>query len=297
MPKKKKQTRAKIYHHAKHLLVPHKGNKYQPHLIRWQGLTTVIVMTLVIQIGYGFLTTGRFEVLGRASNISVSELLADTNLQRETAHVSDLTLNNQLSQAAFLKAKDMIASGYWAHESPTGATPWKWFADVGYNYNVAGENLAKNYPNSQATVDAWMASPTHRANVLGEKYQDVGFAVVEGVLKGQETTLIVALYGSPVSAVAAASDQKITYSAPIKTGPMNPLVYFGSAIQSLSPATLGVMAMLVIVGAVAAGTYHYRYKLPKKLQKSWKLHQGAVKFAGVGVALIVLIIATGAGQI
>jgi hypothetical protein len=211
--------------------------------------------------------------------------------------VGDLTLNDQLSQAAFMKAKDMIANDYWAHESPGGVTPWKWFADVGYNYNVAGENLAKNYPNAEATVEAWMASPTHRANVLGDKYKDVGFAVVDGTLKGQAITLVVALYGAPVSAVAASSDQKITYSAPISTGPSNPFVYFGSAIQSLSPATIGVLGMLTIVGAVAAATYHYRYKLPKRMQKSWKLHHGAFKLAGVGVAVIVVILAAGGGQI
>lgn len=297
MPKKKKQTRSKLSHHAKHLLVPHKGNTYQPHLIRWRGLTAVLALMLIVQMSYGLISSGRIEVLGRASNISVSELLADTNAKRESVNLNDLTLNDQLSQAAFMKGKDMIANNYWAHESPTGVTPWKWFADVGYNYNIAGENLAKNYPNAGATVDAWMASPTHRVNVLGDKYQDVGFAVVDGTLKGQAITLVVALYGAPVSAVAAASDQKVTYSAPISTGPVNPLVYFGSAIQSLSPATIGVLGILTIVGAVAAATYHYRYKLPKKLQKSWKLHHGAFKLAGVGVAVVVVILATGGGQI
>ncbi|MFS8119533.1 MAG: CAP domain-containing protein, partial [Microcoleus sp.] len=51
------------------------------------------------------------------------------------------------------------------HVSPTGVQPWVWINDTGYNYDTAGENLAKNYPSTQATVDAWMASPVHRANI------------------------------------------------------------------------------------------------------------------------------------
>jgi hypothetical protein len=296
VPKKKKQTLS-LVHHAKRWLIPHKGNGYHPHLIRWKGLTAVLVLALGIQISYGFVTTGKFEVLGRASNISATELIADTNVQREAVGLGDLTLNDELSQAAFSKAKDMFANNYWAHESPSGITPWKWLADAGYNYDVAGENLAKNYPNAQATVDAWMASPTHKANVLGMKYQDVGFAVVDGTLNGQETTLVVAYYGAPVSAVAAATDQKTTYVSPVNNGIGNPLAYFGSAIQSLSPATVGVLGLMIVVAFVAGLAHHYRYKLPKQWQKSWRLHHGAYKLAGVAMLAVVLIAATGGGQI
>lgn len=295
MPKKKKQT-SRLLRHAKHLLVPSKSNSYHPHLIRWQGLGAVLVLTLVIQLGYGLITTGHLEVLGRASNIVVDDLVKDTNIERKVAGLSELTLNDQLSKAAFAKAQDMITNNYWAHDSPSGVKPWKWLADQGYNYNVAGENLAKNYPNAKATVSAWMASSTHRANLLGEKYQDVGFGVVEGALNGQETTIIVAYYGAPVTGVAAASDQKTTI-APVTNGIGNPLTYFGSAIQSLSPATLGVLGLLVIVGIVAAIAHQYRNKLPKRFQKSWKLHHGAYKAAGVAVVVVVIIMSTGGGQI
>lgn len=295
MAKKKKQT-PKLLHHAKHLLVPHKGNEYRPHLIRWRGLTAVLFLAVGIQLGYGLLTTGHFEVLGRTSNIVVDDLLNDTNAERKAAGLDEIVLNDQLSKAAFAKAQDMFANNYWAHDSPTGVKPWKWLADEGYNYNVAGENLAKNYPNAKATVDAWMASSTHRANLLGEKYQDVGFAVVDGTLDGQDTTLVVAYYGAPVTGVAAVSDQKVIV-APVTNSVGNPLTYFGSAIQSLSPATVGVIGLLTIVAAVAALAHYYRGKLPKRFQKSWKLHHGAYKVTGMAVAVVIIIMSTGGGQI
>jgi hypothetical protein len=100
----------------------------------------------------------------------------------------------------------MFAKNYWAHNSPTGATPWDFIIGSGYHYTVAGENLAKNFSDSNAVVNAWMASPTHRANMIKPSYREVGFAVVNGTLNGEETTLVVQMFGAQASApVAAAS--------------------------------------------------------------------------------------------
>jgi uncharacterized protein YkwD len=294
--KHKKASGLGIRRHIKHALIPHKGNHYRPHLMRLHGITAVLVIAALMQVGYGFMTSGRLQVLGRVSSVNVSDLLTDTNKAREDQSLPDLTLNDQLDKAAFLKAKDMFANNYWAHVSPSGVTPWKWLGDVGYNYDVAGENLAKNYPTGQATVDAWMASPTHRANILNPKYQDVGFAAVEGMLDGRDTTLVVAFYGRPASeAVQGASDQHTVTAAPVSGGIGNPLTYFGTALQSLSPATLGALAMLAVVGLVALAAHFYRKKLPVAWRRTWRLHHGAYTAVGVFVLGIVMIVATGGG--
>ena len=297
---KKTTVQSKVRTHLKHTLVPHKGNQYRPHLVRLHGLTVVLVLAVLMQLAYGFVSSGKLEVLGRVSSISASDLLADTNIQRAQSSLPGLTVNTSLSSAAFAKAKDMFANNYWAHVSPTGITPWKWLGDAGYNYDVAGENLAKNYPTAQATVDAWMASPTHRANILNTKYQDVGFAVVDGTLDGRPTTLVVVYYGAPATAaVEGTKDAKptVVYAAPVELGIGNPLTYFGTALQSLTPATLGALAMLAIVGAVAVGAHHYRKKLPVVWRRSWKFHHGMYTLAGtVGLALII-VFATGGGSI
>jgi hypothetical protein len=269
-------------------------------LVRLHGITAVLVLAVFMQLAYGFVSSGRLEVLGRVSSISASDLLSDTNAQREQSSLPDLKVNPELSSAAFAKAKDMFANNYWAHVSPSGVTPWKWLGDAGYNYDVAGENLAKNYPTAEATVDAWMASPTHRANILNSKYQDIGFAVVDGLLDGRPTTLVVAYYGAPASAaVEGAKDTTpaVVYAAPVEQGVGNPLTYFGTALQSLTPATLGALALLTIVGAVAVAAHQYRNKLPVAWRRSWKLHHGMYTLAGtVGLALII-VFATGGGSI
>lgn len=257
------------------------------------------MLALMMQLVYGYMSSGRLEVLGRVSDISVGQLLSNTNEEREDVSLPDLTINERLNQAAFLKAKDMFANNYWAHTSPDGTTPWKWLADTGYNYDVAGENLAKNYPTADATVAAWMDSESHRANILNDQYQEIGFAVVDGILDGRNTTLVVAYYGSPASeaAVESSNDEKIVFAAPVNSGIGNPLSYFGTALQSLSPATLGGLGLLAVIGFVAIAAHHYRTRLPASWRKSWRLHHGMYTLIGVVGLGLVIVFATGGGQI
>lgn len=292
--------RAKVRHHAKKVLVPHKVNEYRPHLIRPQGIIAVLVIALLAQVLYGFVTTGQVTVLGRESNIKTADLLADTNEQRQSEGLGALQMSEDLSKAAYLKAQDMYEAQYWAHVSPSGVQPWKWFADVDYNYSVAGENLARNYPTSQATVNAWMDSETHRANILNKEYVDVGFAVVDGTLDGDSTTLVVAMYGAPVTiaAVQSASSKEGGFSAPaVDAEAQTPLTYFSRSIQSLSPITLVILGLLAVVAGVGALAHHHRSKLPKAWRKSWKVHHGMYTFVGMIVLGILVIIAAGGGSI
>jgi len=277
--------------------VPHKGNGFRPHLIRVQGLVAVLLIAVLAQAVYSFSTTGNFQVLGRTSDIQTFDLLTDTNKEREAKNLGDLQLNDQLSQAAFLKAQDMFKNDYWAHTSPAGVEPWKWFGDAGYNYSVAGENLAKNYPNADATVQAWMNSPSHRENILNGKYVDVGFAIVDGTLQGRATTLVVAYYGAPVTfAAVQGTAAPATFSTPALQG-SNPTEFFGTALQSLSPVTVAILGILAIIAIVGVAAHHYRNNLPKTWKKSWKLHHGMYTFVGTLMLGALIIVATGGGSI
>lgn len=292
----------RVAHHTKKLLVPHKANDYRPHLVRLHGIIAVLGIALVAQVAYTLAATGTFGVMGRAADISTVELLTDTNAEREAQGLRALTLNDQLSQAAYLKGQDMLANDYWAHVSPSGVEPWKWFGDAGYNYSTAGENLAKNYPDAEATVAAWMNSETHRANILNDTYQDVGFAVVEGELQGKEATVVVALYGAPVT-VAAVAEQTVNRVQPafsasaVSQNSDGPLEYFGSAVGSLSPVTVMTLGLLGLVAIVGVSAHHYRAKLPKAWKKSWRLHHGLYTFLGMISLGVLVILASGTGQL
>src|SRR3989304_3517962 len=147
-----------------HLCIPHTTNNHRSKILHLDALFTYVLIFAFFNFGVRTLHKTMPDVLGYATDIHVEQLLSGTNLKRQESGLSPLTMNAKLSQAAAGKAQDMFAKGYWAHNSPTGATPWSFISGAGYSYVVAGENLAKNFSNSQRVVDAWMASPTHREN-------------------------------------------------------------------------------------------------------------------------------------
>ncbi|HEU4984627.1 MAG TPA: CAP domain-containing protein, partial [Nitrososphaera sp.] len=189
---KKQPLRKHVHRHLRLALVPHQANQYRPHLIRRYGLMAVFVLVIGIQLLYNVGTTG--SVLGEKANISMAALLNGTNQARRNRGLDDLKLDEKLNRAAQLKAADMFAKQYWAHDSPDGTQPWKWLADADYNYSEAGENLALNFYTAEATMTAWLNSAEHKENILDPAYTDVGFAVASGMLKGKQATIVVALY-------------------------------------------------------------------------------------------------------
>lgn len=145
---------------------------------------------------------GLKNILGYASSITVAEVLTSTNEQRTQRGVGQLSLNPQLSQAALAKAQDMLARQYWAHNTPEGKEPWSFIDSAGYRYQIAGENLARNFSHTSDMVQAWLNSPSHRSNLLSERYTETGIAVLQGEMDGIPTTLVVQMFGAPQQAIA-----------------------------------------------------------------------------------------------
>lgn len=135
-------------------------------------------------------------VLGITANVSVNDLLILTNQKRAEVGLSPVVLNSALSKAAEEKAQYMIEKNFWAHVAPDGTTPWYFIKNSGYEYLYAGENLARGYNSAPDVMAAWMASPSHRENILSPHYKDIGFAVKSGTLTGADTVLIVEEFGS-----------------------------------------------------------------------------------------------------
>lgn len=120
-----------------------------------------------------------------------------TNSERTKAGLSELTYSPKLAEAARAKAEDMLAKGYFDHVSPDGQMPWDFIRQADYSYLKAGENLAIDYPTVTGPVPAWMASPTHRANILKPGYEEIGIAEVSGTFQGRETRIVVQMFGTP----------------------------------------------------------------------------------------------------
>ena len=281
--------------------VPKKENQYRPHLIRRYGLLLIISVAIALQFGYNFTKTG--SVLGRVVNITPAGLLAATNDQRADEGLPSLRKSEHLSQAAMLKANDIIQNQYWGHTSPSGVEPWQWIQKTNYTYSEAGENLARDFSTADGTVAGWMASEKHRDNMLKPSYSDVGFAVTTGELNGKPTTIVVALYAKPAADNINLDTGPYTVSAaPVESdnSPIEPLTAaarIGIAIQSLTPAAVTSLALIFVAATVATTSHIYRKKLPKKLQKTWYRDHGVIKAAGLFAIAAFIILLYGGGAL
>ena len=167
-----------------------------------------------LESGLLFFVIGIFLFL-KVINISVLVYLPNTSFFADVAEPALIELNNQkrqelglpklnvnsvLSEAARLKAKDIIEKDYFAHTSPSGITPWFWFEKTGYRYTYAGENLAVGFIDSGELFSAWYDSPSHRDNIVNGNYRETGIAVLKGNFQGSETAVVVQLFGTPAYA-------------------------------------------------------------------------------------------------
>ncbi len=188
----------------KHFFIPHSETHKKAHLLSGQAILVYIVLFLWLQFGikiYAQLNPG---VLGIATAISQQDVISLTNAQRAKYGLTELIEDPKLDAAAVAKGANMFAENYWAHFAPSGKSPWDFIKSSGYKFTYAGENLARNFNASSEVMDAWMNSPSHKENILNSHYTNIGIAVVNGVLNGQETTLVVQEFGRPVEYLAAA---------------------------------------------------------------------------------------------
>ena len=298
-----KQTRKKpatvplkrrVHKRVKLAVVPHKANQFRPHAVRRYGIAIIVAFVLLAQGLYNGVTSGN--ILGTEAQVTTAGLLAATNSARVEQGEKPLANNAQLAEAAKLKVRNMFDKQYWAHTAPDGTAPWHWFGKVGYAYADAGENLAKNFTTSDSTVSAWLASPTHRANVLKTEYQDVGFAVMSGMLGDKPTTLIVALYGTPDQATVQGAAHSETVSGIDMS--LSIMARIGLGLQALTPAAISSIVVLAIAANIALVAHIYRRKLPLALRRSWYRHHGLYKAVGfVSLAIIIIFAYGGVGQI
>ncbi|MBI5004417.1 hypothetical protein HZC00_04990 [Candidatus Kaiserbacteria bacterium] len=150
----------------------------------------------------------------------VSAVIVDlTNGDRTTNDLSILKVNPVLVAAAQTKADDMAAKGYFAHTSPDGTDPWHWFAEAGYQFDYAGENLAIDFSDSADVERAWMNSPTHRENILNTQFTEIGIATAVGMYQGRMTTFVVQEFGTPKG-----TSRKHVATAIVPTDPSEPAI-------------------------------------------------------------------------
>lgn len=212
-----------ILHSIINHFIPHEGNDYRPHLLQkaaFFGMVVMVVLSFTIANFQALLWQSSHWLVGAVLPAVVIDL---TNEQRKENNLSTLVRNSVLDAAANLKAQDMAKGSYFSHNSPAGVTPWHWFDEAGYTYVYAGENLAVFFTDSSAVVDAWMKSPTHRANIVGSHYTEIGVGTAKGKYNGYDTVFVVQFFGAPALkpvAPVAVAPKPVVATVPARTVPL-----------------------------------------------------------------------------
>ena len=199
--------------HVKDHFIPHARNNYHPHLLGDRALALMSGALVLMKISViAFVSWGPV-LPAYSSAITVSNIINLTNQSRASYSLAALTENNLLDQAAQAKADDMLAKGYFAHTTPSGQTPWDFITKAGYNYLMAGENLAVNFTQAEDVETAWMNSPGHKANILNKNFEQIGIGISQGAFEGHNAIFVVQMFGVP-------AEQKITLTntpTPVQT--------------------------------------------------------------------------------
>ncbi len=98
--------------------------------------------------------------------------LALVNSRRATAGLRELVWDNRLVQAAQVRAQE--AAERFSHTRPNDTEWWTVNSEIMY-----GENLTKGYFDAPTVVQAWMDSPSHRANIENGSFSSMGVAIFQ----------------------------------------------------------------------------------------------------------------------
>jgi uncharacterized protein YkwD len=142
------------------------------------------------------------------ASLSNEGVFNETNQARISEGLQPLTFNTTLNKIAEQKLRDMFDKQYFEHISPSGKGASDLAKNAGYEYIIIGENLALgNFKDDKTLVDAWLASPGHRANILNNRYKEIGIAVGKDIYEGRTTWIAVQEFGLPISACPSPNPQ------------------------------------------------------------------------------------------
>jgi len=143
----------------------------------------------------------------RQTNLETLDLgvLVQLNAIRASHGLVALKPNPALNAAAAGHSSEMLADGYFAHDSVSGAPFWKRLTAYVHQAHggwSVGENLLWSSPEVDAVkaLQLWMASPEHRHNILTARWREIGIAAIHadtapGTYGGRPVTVITTDFG------------------------------------------------------------------------------------------------------
>lgn len=185
----------------KNLFIPDKENDYKPRILSPKKLLSYVLIAVAVKLMVTGFLFASYPTPAELSAIVSNKMIELINEDRVEIGLDPLVENQSLATYARIKGQDMIDRNYFAHDTPEGKRPWEWIDRSDYDYVYAGENLAMDFVTAEVVHQAFMKSPSHRRNILNDKYKEIGVAVLEGEIDGRETILLVNFFGTKRSDV------------------------------------------------------------------------------------------------
>ncbi|GGQ42402.1 CAP domain-containing protein [Couchioplanes azureus] len=110
------------------------------------------------------------------SEMLMDEVIVRTNEERVLAGCAPLTVDDELMVASVRQSHYMAATGDFGHIGWRRSTFETRSRAAGYP-DVAAENIAWGFTTAAEVMDAWMASPAHRENILNCEAKSFGAGV------------------------------------------------------------------------------------------------------------------------
>ncbi|WP_264987577.1 CAP and S-layer homology domain-containing protein [Lysinibacillus piscis] len=142
-------------------------------LVRSLAFTTQVQQR---EVAYDYLSKNYIPTKNYSETMA-NDVIRFINHERQQKKLGLLQTDDALTQVAVIKAQDMVNRHYFDHNSPYYGMPWDLATLFDYPYTSLGENIGRNIPTAEAAVKAWMASPSHRENILRENYTNTGVAI------------------------------------------------------------------------------------------------------------------------
>jgi uncharacterized protein YkwD len=124
------------------------------------------------------------------------------NQQRTRRGLPRLRESQRLNRSAQGWTNQMVRHDFFSH----GANFAGRITAVGFDWSMAGENIATGFPTPAAVVRGWMGSPGHCRNILTPSFLDVGVGVSRRGLPGGGPGTWTQDFGLPMSAHAPSGD-------------------------------------------------------------------------------------------
>ena len=132
-------------------------------------------------------------------------VIAEVNVVRRARGLRSLRRSAGLAASAHRHTTSMVTTGFFGHERPGGPRFAQrlrsHYRPLGRGWSVA-ENIAAMWPapTARETVRMWLASPTHRRNLLSRSWREIGVAAIHasaapGDFGNEQITVVTADFG------------------------------------------------------------------------------------------------------